>query len=948
MTKDKNKPVELQNLLSMWDAHIVAITETWLSDNVTDLEILPQHYSVYRKDLSETRQFVRGGGLLLGIDSRLPSRRRPDLESPCEILVSEISCRSRSKIAVVLAYRPPGSDCSAFTTMLDETLRKVSTEYSNICLLGDFNMPNIDWHALDTVSSIDADFVRMTQSHALDQVIPRASNAQGTFLDLLFTNDVTLLYNISHLDDDFNFDVHHRVLFFNMLLRYSLPPRQCKRIYNYKNVDFSVLRNNLNNVVLSPDCHNVDELWSSFSDQVNDVLQSCVPMVTVKPSRDPPWFDAEARHLIKKKRTLYRRAKRKDTQHLWRRYKDFTNHVKFVLRNKHKDFINSLGDVCTRNPKRFWSFFRSKTKNPCIPMTINNGTVEFQNAKDKACLFNNFFSSVFTNMNHPVPDCDIVFNDRIPVPHFSVNDVLSVLKHIDVNKACPPFDISPTVLKYCRTSLAHQLTAIFNESIRSGSVPTQWKKANVVPIFKKGNLSHVSNYRPVSLLPCASKIMERCLFNHLYSFVEPRLHSLQHGFMKQRSCTTQLLKCYHSIGRTLDEGGQIDVLYLDFSKAFDSVPHSYLLFKLEHFYGVSGVLLDWFRSYLSDRVQRVVIEGQESGWSDVTSGVPQGSILGPLLFLLFINDMPSVAQSCSIALFADDCKIFKSINSSHDCELLQSDLTKLLIWSKKWGMQFNGSKCKILSITRSRNPVNFSYDLDGTILEPVGEFKDLGVVFNHNLSFTSHIDSLICKSNRVCGMIKRSLGYRAPQKVKTQLFKSLARPILEYSSQVWSPSAKREIYAIESVQRSMTKYICNFRDVSYSSRLKELEILPLCYRREISDLILLFKYLRGHINVDFTDEVKILANTRSLRSSNHGLLLCEFNTRTETFKGSYFNRVAHLWNILPCDLRNCSTVSVFKKCLFEFYFGKLDSSFNVFNSCTMTSICRCSGFYHAT
>jgi hypothetical protein len=524
-----------------------------------------------------------------------------------------------------------------------------------------------------------------------------------------------------------------------------------------------------------------------------------------------------------------------------------------------------------------------------------------------------------------------------------------VLKTLDVNKACPPSDISPFILKNCRSSLTPHLTFIFNQSISTGTVPIQWKKANVVPIFKKGDRSNVKNYRPVSLLPCASKVMERCLFNYLYPFIAPFLHDMQHGFMKHRSCTTQLLKCYHSIGRILDEGGQIDVIYLDFSKAFDSVPHNYLLFKLETLYGISGVVLDWFRNYLSDRVQRVVIEGEESAWAHVTSGVPQGSILGPLLFLLFINDMPRAVVSSFIALFADDSKVYMSINSHQDCELLQKDLNELLNWSKTWGMLFNPSKCKLLSITRSHTPVNFNYNLDGVILERVGQFKDLGVVFNHNLSFTSHIDSLIAKCNRVCGMIKRSVGYHAPQKVKLQLFKSLARPILEYSSQVWSPSTKRDINLIESVQRSMTKYICNdFNEMSYSSRLNELHILPLSYRREFIDLMFIFKYFKGHINVDFSDEIKFLDNTRIPRSSNNGLLLFEHNVRTETFKSSFFNRVCHLWNILPVNIRNSPTISIFKHRLLDFYFYKLDHHFNVFNSCTMTSFCRCSGFYHFT
>ncbi|ELT90165.1 hypothetical protein CAPTEDRAFT_213462 [Capitella teleta] len=242
VTNERNKPVELQHILSTFEVHLVAITETWLTEDVLNSEVLPQNMQCHRNDRSETQQSVRGGGLLLGIDNRLPSKRRLDLECECEILVCEISGPSRVNITITFIYRPPSSDCATFTSLLDETLCKVSAEYSNICLLCDFNMPNIDWHALDIVlSTADATFIQMTQSHALDQLNTRASNAQGTFLDLLFCNDSTLLCNNSHLDDEFNFDEHHKILLFNMLLHFPLLHRQPRCIFNYKRTDLTSL-----------------------------------------------------------------------------------------------------------------------------------------------------------------------------------------------------------------------------------------------------------------------------------------------------------------------------------------------------------------------------------------------------------------------------------------------------------------------------------------------------------------------------------------------------------------------------------------------------------------------------------------------------------------------------------------------------------------------------------
>ena len=330
----------------------------------------------------------------------------------------------------------------------------------------------------------------------------------------------------------------------------------------------------------------------------------------VRDTRDP-------RHIINKKSTAWKKAKRCNTEGSWSRYREHQNQVKAILKEKHNQYIASLGVICSSNPKKFWSVFRAKTRNCSIPAKVSDGSVECESPKDKATLFNNYFGSVFTNNAQSVctlPEHDV---NSIPLPFFRVEKVLRVLEQLNVNKACSSADISHFILKNCCFVLAASLACIFNMSVRCGQIPVQWKYANVVPIFKKGDRTFVSNYRAVSLLTCTSKVMERCLVDHLYPHVHPALHELQHGFMKQRSCTTQLLKVYHSIGKILDSGGQVDILYLDFSKAFDRVSHPLLLYKLEHLFGITGVLLDWFKSYLSGRFQRVTLEGQESVWLPV-------------------------------------------------------------------------------------------------------------------------------------------------------------------------------------------------------------------------------------------------------------------------------------------------------------------------------------------
>ena len=687
-------------------------------------------------------------------------------------------------------------------------------------------------------------------------------------------------------------------------------------------------------------------MWSQWYTSVMTSVKALVPTRTLKPSRDPPWFDGEARHALNRRNTARRLAKRTNRDADWAHFRSLRNATKMLLRSKQKDYIDSLDELCRTNPKRFWSYFKNKTGSSSLPSEITYGEESSSDPAMKATLMNSYFGSVFQTSPDAPPD-HAYGPTPLPIstPSFSVDEVISILKRTNISSAQPPNDIPSQVLKHCAHALAPSLAILFNVSIARSVVPSPWKVANVVPIFKKGDKHNVCNYRPISLLPIASKCMERCVFEKLYSHVQSALHPLQHGFVKGRSCTSQLLLVYHDIGRILDRGGQVDIIYLDFSKAFDCVPHNLLLYKLRMQFGISNELLDWILSYLTSRSQRVLIDGKMSDFIPVTSGVPQGSILGPLLFLLYINDMPTVSNSPT-ALFADDSKCFRPVSSTADCDVLQNDLDNFYAWSQTWRMSFNSSKCEVMSFSRSRNPTLFNYQMNNVDLKRVNVFTDLGISIDFKLGYSNHVDRIASKASRVCGMVKRAVGFRAPTKVKLTLFNSYARPILETSSQVWSPHYKRSILKIESVQRSMSKFILNDFISSYSVRCRELNILPLCYRREIADLIFAFKILYDLMNVDFNNALHFQsAPNRNLRSFD-SFLIESNRTDTETFLASYFNRTPRLWNILPHNIRSTPSLHIFKEQIYLHYFDKFETHFNVDNSCTLTSLCRCTGFYH--
>ena len=300
------------------------------------------------------------------------------------------------------------------------------------------------------------------------------------------------------------------------------------------------------------------------------------------------------------------------------------------------------------------------------------------------------------------------------------------------------------------------LTKLFNLSFSLGEVSLKWKRANVTPVFKDNAKENVENYRSISLLSILGKCQERIIHRAIYSHVSPFVTDWQHGFVKGRSCTTQLVLTHHMWCKALDAGLQFDAVFLFFAKAFDCVNHKVLLHKLCNF-GISGSLPAWRGDSLSNRKQRVVVDGKYSSWLGITSGGPQGSILGPLFFVIFISDPPEVvSQESSVALYADDCKAFRVVNCPNDLMMFQDDLDSLCTWSQQNRMTFNVKKSKLMRITQKKQPFRSSFTLNGSVIQEVYELRDLGLLANHHLSWNSHVDAITNKANRILGLLRRS------------------------------------------------------------------------------------------------------------------------------------------------------------------------------------------------
>ena len=469
-----------------------------------------------------------------------------------------------------------------------------------------------------------------------------------------------------------------------------------------------------------------------------------------------------------------------------------------------------------------------------------------------------------------------------------------------------PDEVHSRVLRELGRSLAYPLTLLYQRSLDTGMLPAVWKLGKVVTIFKKGDKHCPGNYRPVSLTSVSCKVLESlirdALMEHLTTY--RLLSDEQHGFRPKRSCSTQLLATIDAWSRMLEGGTSVEVVYLDFQKAFDSVPHKRLLYKLGC-YGVAGKLLSWIEAFLSNRWQQVTIGGCQSNLVPVASGVPQGSVLGPLLFLLYVNDLPDVV-SCPVKMFADDTKLFSGVSTDSDAAAMQRDIDALVDWSDSWQMPFNKGKCKVLHVGSGNSA--FSFHMSGELLESSPVERDLGVQVDTLLKFREQAAAAIAKATRVLAVIRRSFA-QIDEVTLPLLFKSLVRPHLEYGNLVWGPFNRADQKAVERVQRRATRLMSSIRHLEYPTRLRLLRLPSLYYRRRRGAMIHVYQMLTGGVDI-VASEMLTLQTGGSTRG--HSLKLCKPHAASRARQNSFAVRIINDWNGLPAAVVSSPSLNSFK------------------------------------
>lgn len=917
-----NKLNELSVIIQLHNPDIIAVTEVFpksvLPTNIHGNEYKIQGYQCYPGSLNNDSR-----GVVIYVKSTIPSdvceqlNAHPFKESSwCEIRLNKTE-----KLLVGVIYKSPSSNIDNHYQLNHLISQAAALSYKEIVILGDFNFPDINWQNWTTAHNethTSFRFIECLRDCFLQQLILEPTryriDQEPSTLDLLLCNSEDKVENLEYGDKLGASD--HISITFDYVCQVEIKVQDTIR-KNFFKGDYVKVKDFLSKVNWSEmDSMDIDDSWTFFIDKVNFCIENFIPVK--KKSRydnKPKWMDHYCVRKVKKKYQAWKRftfsRSYEDYAEYCRLRNSATNAIRFAKLSHEK----GIAQGAKNSPKPFWAYVKEKTKSKTGIGDIvdKDGKVNTEDS-DKADVLNEFFASVFTvEGNSEMPN----FRHRVPVDNYlssvdiTAEKLLKYLKGLNVSKSCGPDNCHPKFLNESAECIYLPLFNIFTKSLDSGKVPKDWKDANVTCIFKKGRKTEPGNYRPVSLTSVICKILEKFVREALLLHMTKNdlFTDSQFGFRNHRSTILQLLTVMEDWTEALDNNYQVDSVYLDFAKAFDSVPHCRLIHKLNA-YGIKGQLQDWISDFLSNRRQRVCINGSSSSWKDVVSGIPQGSILGPILFIIYINDLPSLTQSVC-KLFADDSKVYQAIRKPSDQITLQEDIFKLCNWSNRWLLRFNVQKCKIITFGNSLHSYRYRmFDKNDNIsyINVDSTEKDLGVTFSSNLHFDDHISQMVNKANKLIGLIRRTFTFMDKQ-LFNQLYKALIRPHLDYGDSIYFPITKKNKRIVENVQRRATRLVPELQNMSYEDRLRQLNLPTLNYRRKRGDIIQTFKIIH---KIDDISMDKFFSFSTNSVTRGHSLKLRKPRANKSVRNNSFSFRVIDDWNNLPDNIVTLDTVNKFK------------------------------------
>jgi hypothetical protein len=844
VNRARGKTNELFLAASECNHDIIMLVETNFNVDIDDTEILDSRYIIYRCDRSSLSSHKSsGGGVLIAVDRNYKSERLSFGGESIEQIWIKLTV-SKKTYLLCCVYLPPDCSCDSYHTHLKsvEACFNSCNVNDNILICGDFNLPNVSWAQIGSCTDLlpnnvtsDKESVTVDGMASCNLVqINKIPNVREVFLDLFFCNfndEATVHICETPL---LNLDIHHRAYDIAIDVGEIVfeEPRDSKKHFNFSKANYSAISQYLDAInwdsLLASD--DVDTCVDIFYGKLSECFEKFVPksLPSVFKKRHP-WQTRELMNLQNRKNKAWKRRNKKPL------YKKLRTKYHDLHRHCYSAYLRSIETGIKTDPKSFFSFANHKRKITGFPKSMKLGDKSADGSENCSELFADYFESVYTeDDNSRIPEIPSLGDSGLNSLQFNLSDIEAALNAIDANKGPGEDGIPPQFVKRCANNLKSPLLRIYNLSLSKGIFPSKWKNSFLVPIFKSGKRDNIANYRGIAILSCFAKLFEVIAYGYIFFSVKSVIPTVQHGFVNGRSTVTNLIEFISFVTKKIEAGVQVDAIYTDFSKAFDKVNHRILLLKLSRM-GFRGSFLDWIASYLTGRTQFVKIGDACSRIFSVKSGVPQGSHLGPLLFILFLSDVIFCFKSVRVLLYADDIKFFFPAENQEDHAVGQTDLNAFSLWCTQNKMELNLSKCKVMSFTRSLFPKQFSYTLTNHLLQKVETIEDLGVILDAKLSFVPHINAMIANALRMLGFIKRiGKEFKDPYTLIT-LFNSYVRSKLEYASIIWDPCFKIHSDRIENVQRRFLRFA--LRNLGWNS---QSSLPPYCNRCRLVNLDLLY------------------------------------------------------------------------------------------------------------
>lgn len=935
----ENKIDLLPLVFKEYDPSLVFVVETWLKPHIPDALLCMQNvFSISRHD----RTNAMGGGVCIFIKNGINYNDVNIDEKYDDVEMHAIDVTMSDKtVRYIVCYRPPYYDDKAknYANKLIECLNSLIKCAWTSVIVGDFNLPLIDWSSnCSPLSCIYLEFFDFVSTNGFIQVVDSPTRDEN-ILDLVLCNSQLLINDCNVVAPVGESD--HNTVVFNITGEVSNNSVDVTApfvaVKDFKSADYLSLNNYLSGIDwqrILANIHDIQVMWIVFTSILDGAIDMFVPTRNVKLDHrtDLRSYPKHIKRLFSQKLSAWRIYRQFRTDALKEKYKAKSrkcqNAIALFVRNKESSIVNSgnVGD--------FYRYVNDKISNRSGIAALKNENGDFlTDDLSKAERLNEFFGSVFTKDNNVIEEPSNLNtvgvsgnNAIIDDVDFSVSDIYNILRGLKSKFSCGPDGYCAYFLKNIASPLSFPLSLLFSQSFVSGDIPNIWRQAIVTPVFKKGKPCEPNNYRPISLTCVCCKVMEAVIKKQVIDFLllHNKICKQQHGFLAKHSTCSQLIECVNDWTVALNTKKHADVIYIDFSKAFDSVVHKKLIFKLDCL-GIKGKLLHWISAFLTLRTQVVKVGICLSDNVAVISGVPQGSVLGPLLFLVYINDIVNIFDDAvEVKLFADDVKIYIVIDDVSDCFSLQICLDRLIVWANNWQLNVSVAKCARLHVSNNNNNrpnrtdvKNFQYHLDSFELPDVKCITDLGICISNNLKFRTHINNIVSKAHQRASLILRCFKCRDPN-ILLKAFLVYVRPLVEYCSQVWSPISLTDINKLERVQRRFTSRLRGMQGLPYCDRLSKLNLQTLELRRLLADVIFVFKVIKGVIIVD--RNIFEFAHVSSLRG--HSLKLVKPLAVINSRKSFFSCRIIDIWNCLPDSTVELNSVLLFKNAINHFNFEK--------------------------